>query len=253
MSLAKKITLGIGFYLVFMVALLPANVVLWLVKLPNQVQVSNVSGSIWSGSVGSANVYGRQLEHITWQIDPWSLLLAKLNIDLRIGSKANAFSGKAQAELSLSGVEINKLTIDATNGFLIGNTQLPFGTKVGGEVNLFIEHFVYGKPFCQQLNGTMYAHHLKVNNQFGFYPIGDVKLGLECQQGNIVISMLEKDNKMGISGQVLVSENNQFALKAKIKPTATQPEDMRNNLSILGQPDPQGYYQINYQGRIPGL
>ena len=253
MSLFKKILISGIIYLVFLLVLLPAKTALWMIPLPPQVQLSGIDGSIWSGEAASATFDNRQFEQIHWDINPWALAIGQLSVDLTIGSKATAFSTKGHVVLSTAGISMSDINIESSNAFLIGNTQLPFRTKVAGDVSLFIKDFVQGVPICEQLQGRLFLHKLQVNNQFGDFPLGEIELGLACNDGQLALSADEKHNKLGISGSVLLGENNQYRLQAKIKPTPEQPEKIRNSLSFLGQPDNQGYYKINYQGRLPKI
>ncbi|MCL1077156.1 type II secretion system protein N [Parashewanella spongiae] len=253
MSLFKKILIGGVIYLVFLLALLPAKVALWLMPLPEQVQLSGVEGSVWSGEATSATFENRQFEQIHWDINPWPLALGQLSIELKVGSKATAFSTKGHVLVTSSGVSLSDMNIESSNGFLIGNTRMPFRTKVGGDVSLFIDDFVQGLPLCEQLTGKLFLHNLQVNNQFGDFPLGEFELNLGCKDGQIALNGDERHNKLGLSGSVLFGENNRYRIQAKIKPIAEQPEDIRNSLNLLGQPDNQGYYKISFAGALPKI
>lgn len=253
MSLVKKIIIGVAVYLGFLVALFPASVAVKLAPLPSNIAISGVSGTIWSGSADIVTVQKRQLELIQWQLSPWRLFLGKANIDFVIGNRASAVNGKGFVSLSTSGVNAKELRFDAPSSFLIGNTRLPFRAEVEGNFSLIVQQLDQGTPWCEQLNGKLFAQQLQVNNQFGQYPLGDVGVGLSCVDGNIKIATDETMNQLGLTGNAFVKADKLLQVTAKIKETDAQPNDLKQALTFLGKKDSQGFYPISYQGRIPGL
>ncbi|WP_299795569.1 type II secretion system protein N [uncultured Shewanella sp.] len=251
MNLAKKIIVGVLFYLVFLIALLPASVVVSLAPLPNTISLNGVSGTIWSGEVESLTVEKRQLELVQWELSPWSLFLGKVRLDLVSGNRGTVVNGKGSVTLSMDGIQAQALRFEAPGSFLVGDTRLPFRTKVGGDISLFIEELAQGQPWCEQLTGKLFLNGANVKNQFGDYPLGDIELGLSCVDGNVKVNSDESMNQLGLSGSVLVKAEKMVQVSAKIKETPSQPEDLKKALSFLGKKDSQGYYPISYQGRLP--
>ncbi|WP_445946898.1 type II secretion system protein N [Shewanella sp.] len=253
MSLSKKIILAVALYLIFLVVYLPTKWLVSIAPLPANVSLSGVTGSVWNGQIDLVQIGPRQIEQLKWQLSPWALLLGQANVDINLGNRATAVSGKADVSWSLSGVKVQGLRFDAPNSFLIAGARLPFGTQIQGEVSLMVADFIQGKPWCEQLSGKLFLNHADMKNQFGEYPLGNMALALICQDGQVAVSMTEADNKLGISGLILLGADNSIKVTAKVKATDGQPQDMRNSLAYLGKPDSQGYYPVNYQGRLPGM
>ena len=253
MSLIKKIVIGVFIYLMFMVVYIPANWIVGIAPLPNNIKLSGVTGTLWQGSADLVSIDRRLIEQVSWDLNPWALLIGTANVDLQIGSRATAVSGQGDISWSLSGLSAENLRFEAPNQFLIGNARLPFRTKVDGDVSLIIERLEQGEPWCEQLSGKLFLNRIDVKNQFGEYPLGDIALGLSCIDGMVQLNTDDSMNKMGIEGIATLGENNRFSVSAKIKPTPEQPEDLTQALSFLGKQDSQGYYPINYNGVIPGL
>ncbi len=251
MSLVRKIIIGVAVYLLFLIMLFPANVAVSLAPLPKNINISGVSGTVWSGSAALVTVDKRQLEQVRWELSPWGLFLGKANLDLTIGSRANAVNGKGFISLSSSAINIEQLRFDAPSEFLLGKTRLPFKTEVEGNFSLIVQQFAQGQPWCEQLNGKLFVQQFQVNNQFGKYPLGNVEVGLTCEDGNIKVATDEAMNGLGLSGTALLKADKLVQVSAKIKETTAQPEDLKKALSFLGKQDSQGYYPITYQGRLP--
>jgi general secretion pathway protein N len=250
-NLTKKIILGVVIYLFFMIALFPASIAVKLVPLPKNVTLSGASGSIWSGKIETLNIQGRQIEQAQWQLSPWGLFLGEAKLDFVIGNRASTVNGKGMVTFSMSGIDAEGLRFEAPSSFLLGKARLPFSTKVDGEFSLFVNTLQQGTPWCEQLNGKVFLNHVQVKNQFGNYPLGDIELGLSCEDGNIKVSSDETMNTLGLDGTVLVKADKMIQVSAKIKEVSSQPEDLKKALGFLGKKDSQGYYPISYQGRLP--
>ncbi|WP_144211892.1 type II secretion system protein N [Shewanella donghaensis] len=253
MSLIKKIILGVFIYLVFLVVFIPANWVVGIAPLPNNIKVSGVTGTLWQGSADVVSIDRRVIEQVTWDLNPWALFIGQVNVDVRIGSRATAVSGQGDISWSMSGLTADNLRFEAPNAFLLGNARLPFRTKIDGDVSLIVERLEQGAPWCEQLTGKLFLNRIDVKNQFGEYPLGDIALGLNCIDGQVQLNTDDSMNKMGIQGTATLGDNNSITVSAKIKPTPEQPKDLTQALSFLGQQDSQGYYPVNYQGTIPGM
>ncbi|WP_394204323.1 type II secretion system protein N [Shewanella waksmanii] len=253
MSLVKKIVIGVLIYLIFLVVLFPAQLALSLAPLPKSVTVSGVNGTIWNGSIDNLSIQQRQLESVQWQLSPWGLLLATANLDVVIGNRATAVNGRGEVSLSMGGVNAQGLRFEAPSDFLLGNTRLPFRTKVDGSISLFVDELAQGTPWCEQLSGKLFVNRAQVNNQFGEYPLGDMEIGLSCIDGNVKLNSDESMNQLGFVGSVLLKADSQVQVSAKVKETPQQPKDLKQALAFLGKKDSQGYYPISYQGRVPGL
>ncbi|WP_418357883.1 type II secretion system protein N [Shewanella basaltis] len=253
MSLFFKILIGVLVYFVFMIAYIPANWLVSIAPLPNNTVISGAEGTLWQGKAALVSIDQRQIEHVSWQLSPWGLFMGQANIDFSIGNRATPVSGKGSVTWSLAGISGNTIRLDVPNSFLLAGSRLPFKTQVSGDVSLMIEVLQQGKPWCEQLSGKLFLNNTDVKNQFGAYPVGNIALDLSCLDGQLQLATDETQNAIGLTGTAILGEANLVKVSAKIKPTDTQPQDLRDALPFLGRQDSQGYYPINYQGVVPGL
>ncbi|MGL4938535.1 type II secretion system protein N, partial [Shewanella sp.] len=84
MSVIKKVIIGVLIYLIFLVVLFPAKIAIALAPLPANISVSDVSGSIWSGSIETLSMPQRQVEQVRWELSPWALFLGKVKVDFQV-------------------------------------------------------------------------------------------------------------------------------------------------------------------------
>ncbi|MGX9461406.1 type II secretion system protein N [Shewanella sp. A14] len=253
MSLFSKIVIGVIVYIMFLLIYLPANWLVSIAPLPNNVAISGAEGTLWQGKAALITVNQRQVEQVSWQLSPWGLLTGKANIDINVGNRATPVNGKGSISWSLSGVSAKNIRIDLPDSFLLEGARLPFNTHIDGDVSLMLEVLKQGQPWCEQLNGKLFLNNTNVKNQYGVYPLGNIALGLSCLDGQLQIATDETQNALGLTGTAILGESNLVKVSAKIKPTDDQPKDLRESLSFLGRQDSQGYYPINYQGVVPGL
>nr|WP_210147281.1 type II secretion system protein N [Shewanella sp. WXL01] len=240
-------------YVFFLVAYVPANWLVSIAPVPHNIKLSGVSGTLWQGQADMLKIDRRQIDQVSWQLNPWSLLLAQADLDVTIGTRATPVSGKANVTLSMSGIKAENLRFEAPSSFLLAGARLPFRTKVLGDLSVIVEKFEQGQPWCEQLTGKLFVNGVDVTNQFGAYPLGNMAFNLACVDGQVQLSAEDKGNDIGLAGTVTLVDQKRVQVAAKIKPTPNQPEDLTKALAFLGKQDSQGYYPINYQGRIPGM
>ncbi|WP_335917261.1 type II secretion system protein N [Shewanella chilikensis] len=253
MKLISKIILCVLIYLAFMLALFPARLAVSLAPLPSNLQLGGVSGTIWSGSIDVIKLQQRQLEQLSWDLSPWALLTGKAKLDFQLGSRASAVSAKGQLTLAAGGISAEKLRFEAPAEFLLASSRLPFRTQVSGEVSVLLDTLAQGQPWCEALSGKVFLNRVGIKNQFGQYPLGDIELGLQCVAGQVQLATDEEKNAIGVAGTLLLKANEQLEVKARIRETQAQSEDLKKALPFLGKRNPQGYFPINYNGKIPGL
>ncbi|WOT05176.1 type II secretion system protein N [Shewanella youngdeokensis] len=251
MKLVKRIALGIFIYVVFLVVLFPASVAVKLAPIPSNIVISGVSGTIWSGSIDLLTIQKRQVEMVHWDLNISALFTGTAEANISIGNRSSAVNGKGVVAYSADGLDVSGLRFEAPSSFILGKTKLPFKTKVSGDISALIDTYTQGIPWCEQLAGKLFLNTVKVTNQFGHYPLGDIALGLSCIDGNVQLATDEKSNDLGLDGSIVLVDKKMMQLNAKIREVNTQPEDLKKALSFLGKKDSQGYYAITYQGRLP--
>lgn len=228
MSLFSKIVIGVIIYLVFLLVYLPANWLVSIAPLPNNVAISGAEGTLWQGQASLVTIDQRQIEQVSWQLSPWGLLVGKADIDFKIGNRATPVSGKGSISWSFSGLRANNIRFDLPDSFLLAGARLPFKTQIDGDVSLMVEILEQGKPWCEQLSGKLFLNNTNVKNQYGVYPLGNISLGLSCLDGQLKIATDETQNVLGLTGSAILGESNLVKVSAKIKPTDAQPKDRKS-------------------------
>ncbi len=127
-------------YVVFLLAMLPLNIVYQAVNPKLPIQVVAVTGTLWNGGVVIKHSYTGQLD-VQWHLNPASLLMGTLNTDLKIeGTLINA---QTNLVMSLSG----DISFNDANAYI--NSQIlkkPLQqqrVKVQGDIELSNLNLVY--------------------------------------------------------------------------------------------------------------
>ena len=135
MKIKHYIALGIVSFLLFVIAMFPANL-LWKStsfafekNIPGKVE--SISGTVWDGffvlNLTSKGLRDRYL--VQWELHPWALLTAKLSFSLHIESAKGSLAGGGHLGLLSSGVSDLTGDIDAN----VANHWLSeAGASVGG-------------------------------------------------------------------------------------------------------------------------
>ena len=77
---------GILAFLLFAIAYMPAVQVIGRLSLPNNVSISGVSGSLFSGKAQTVVVNSLPINNVKWELNPLHLLLGKVKLDLKAGN-----------------------------------------------------------------------------------------------------------------------------------------------------------------------
>ncbi|GLS83464.1 type II secretion system protein N [Paraferrimonas haliotis] len=253
MSKLKIIIASILLYLVFMVALFPARFAVKLAPLPNHVQLNQVSGSLWQGKVGQLVVGRYHIDQLAWEMHPWQLFTGEAALSFTVGKSRSSLRGHGDIGYGLSGLRISQLKVIGDISYWAPSTMLPLRSKATGQVEVFIANYQQGQPYCESMQGQVEALTLDVNNQFGEFPLGDIRLDLSCDNGKLLATASEDANQLGAQGQFSLDEGGVYQLSASIRKVDSQPEQLQKALSFLGKPDAKGRYPLEFSGKIPGF
>ena len=95
MNLKRWIPWLVVVYLVAMLVMLPARVVYWF-PLPDNIRISQVSGSLWQGTAGQVAVDDIVLSNLAWDWQVSSVLLGELVVDVNLPQNNNPFALNGQ-------------------------------------------------------------------------------------------------------------------------------------------------------------
>ena len=244
----KKFALGAIFfsiYLVFVIALTPANFAFNFVNLPKTMSVHGVKGTIWQMSIDELVHPEVTLVDIEADLSVWSLVMMDPKVALKFG---DPFARGPSGTLTASGF-LADITIDNADILLSANTiaqrmPSPIPLEASGDVNITLDKFVIGKPICTTVQGDIHWSKTSVTALNETVALGNLSAKLSCEQGALT-AIIDEKNDLGISFTAYVRPKR-ISGNGYLTPTKNFPEKLYNVLPFLGKSDNQGRYRLGF-------
>ena len=247
----QLISLLIFVYIIGLVVLFPARMVAAFAPLPSTIQLGQINGSIWNGSVERVLISGGSdgdisLYDVEWRLSPWALLTLSAEVDVNIpAQQRNILQGSLTLNASNNALSIRdaRFAGDLEDLMMFSPIQTPI--PIRGGLSLHVQEFMLGQPICNAMNGN--ALGVQVNAQLGnqWQNLGDYETQLGCTEGRLGIDMPD-NNMLGLSITGWVSPNG-VDLRIGIAPTAEAPQGIRDLIEWFGEPDSQGRRYFNFR------
>lgn len=243
MSVLKMVLWFVLFLVVLTVVKLPVALVAEHANLPKNIAYEQLTGTLWSGKIKRLQIEGETLQKVEWQVSPWSLLLAKLEVTFKFGNARDSAqnSGKGRLSYSMDGLEVVKSVVRIPAAGLKKYSPLPMG-DIGGRVILDVAKYRFSGPLCDALDGELVWSKSELDFG-GPIAFGTITANLSCDNHNIVAAF-DGNNRLGLEGQALVESPSKFGFEGFVKPDASLPKSVHNGLSMFGKPDVKGKYKI---------
>jgi general secretion pathway protein N len=218
----------------------------WLISaLPKSVECRMPAGSMWHGSCGQLAVAGAVLSDIRWQLHPWALLGAHLELALQ-SADARA-PGTATVALGFGGrVTISDLHADLQ----IGSDYLPlFPSGWSGRVQLALNNVELKNGRLANLHGTVTA--LSLAQIRPAMPFGSYELSFPVaprSDGAIAAQLRDVGGPLAVSGTLIVRNGSDYVLSGLAAARADANPELAKAVEYLGPSDPQGRHQYSLAG-----
>ena len=242
---------GILAFLLFVIAYMPAAQVLGRVSLPNNVQVSGVSGTIWNGNAQQVVVNNLPVSLVEWDIHPFSLLLGKISADIKGGnlrqSDAVAFEGEVMLNVfNMGHVRSDDFLLFLPTDRVLAEVSLPLPVNAGGRFRVRMEQFAFG-PKCEAMRGFGDWLNATVQGTQGPIDFGNYTATLRCEGDDIGVKVAEP-NLLGLSFDAVINpETSDLTTEGQFKIDDSLPNEVHQAAQLFGQPDADGYTRF----RIP--
>lgn len=231
-------------YLIFLIATAPASLVLNQVKLPKDVMVQGLSGSIWHAKAQKVYVQNTVIENVNAELDVISLLSFSPSVDVTFGDAMLPGPEGAMAVSFVAGnLHINDANVLLPANMIAQQLPLPIPMAAQGVVELDIPSYEQGKPLCQSLTGSVNWRRAKVNAMEQSITLGRIGGDLRCDKGAIALE-IKPDNTLGLSYNAFIGANFKVSGNGYLTPGNEFPEQLKDVLPFIGSPDRQGRYRL---------
>lgn len=257
---ALLVAAGIAAFLLFLVALMPARVLLRFV--PPQVSLSGVSGTVWRGKADSVSLHAvagstlvrgsKPIGSLRWSFRPWRL--AALELSYRVELKPPG--GQLAMNVSLGRGGLLRLG-DVKGSFPVAAVDqivAPAGWRGTVELDVARLDLSSQTGFPTAADGTATVRHLTAAGPGGI-DIGSYELTLG--QGAVgtreaIAGRLRDlgDGPMRVRGTLKLNVDGSYLLSGDVTAMAGAGPAVLNTLVFLGPPDSLGRRQFGIEGTL---
>lgn len=231
-------------FLAFLVLTLPARHVLGWVG-GGQLAVQDIDGTPWRGRVQRLAIQQTSLGPVVWQLRPLRLLIGQLEYQLFVQSGAGG--GELRAGRGLVGapyVRAARLSLPAADIARMLRLNL---VSLGGDFLIDIDTLRVMGGWPGELQGELRWQDARLvqPQRIG---LGNLRMQLELRDGTIVGVLGDDGGPLELGGEFILGPDRNYRLDALIKPRAEADPQLRDSLGMLGNPDAQGRYRLQYSG-----
>ena len=208
-------------FIFFVLYLAPANKLVSMIDLPNNVRLYDVRGDLWNGHVETVDIDNIRLSKIDWKFNMFTLFFSK-GVAITV-SDPEILTGACDVNvLSLNKeIRIKNAKFDSYLEKVIPLLKLPIQLKVEGGIRGNLETVLF-------------------DNKGNFNSIDGV-ITLQIKQDSDVFSF---------NGDISVVNMSEYDLTGGLRPKGAIPDKVGALIGMLGKPGTDGQIKIKYKGRM---
>lgn len=241
------IAAGVAAFLLFLVAFLPATVLLRFV--PPEVTLAGVSGTVWRGRADTLSFRGRPLGALTWSSRPWRLLAAEVEYAATLSPPGGGIS------LDVIAHGRRRLTLARLEGSfpvgLVAGLVSPAGWS--GVVELDVGRLVLLDGYPTAAEGRILARDLTAPGPQGMN-IGsfELTLGAGSVGGEGIAGRLQDlgGGPMRLRASLELRPDRSYTISGEVAAGPEADDAVRRSLAFLGPPDSLGRRPLSIEGTL---
>ena len=243
---------GILAYLAFLLATIPASMVINLAADSLPVSIHGVSGTLWKGSASSVDTRRKLvLGNVQWSFRPWHLLLANAAVDLDAELNASPVNARLSTGIG-GGLSVDDLTLNLDAADVQPLIALPIG-KLSGKFQLRINSASLNPGETPRIDGTVNWNRAAVT------------VAETANLGNIAIVISENDDAplaaqisnsggdITLKGSFTATETGDYSLQLVMTPAATASDNLVSTLAMFSKRQQNGEFVLNNKGNLAQL
>lgn len=237
--------LGVAAFLLFLLAMLPASVLLRFA--PPGLAATGLAGSVWKGVAANVAWQGHPIGRVGWNCRVLALLHGRLSYDLLLE--------RPDGRVSLNATTGPDRTVDVT-GLA---AALPVAAFEGlappgwsGQVEASIPHLRIEGGWPVAIDGRAVVRSLRAPGATGL-DIGSYELTLgEGQVGTDALTGRLRDlgGPLRVRGHVSLTRDRRYLLQGDVSPGPGADDRVFRTLSFLGSPDSAGRRPFAIEGSL---
>jgi len=245
--------IGIFALALFLIINVPASLVTNAVKdqLP-QINIQNVSGTLWRGSAQQVTVQSRHVfKNVEWSVCAAHLLMAEACVELNASYNKNPLSGQLSVGINkkLYGKNIKTEMSAQSLGQMI---TLPMG-EIAGDISLDLSSLSYEQGGIPAINGVVQWNNASITIA-EMAKLGDITITLtESDENPINAEVSNQNGQLAIAGQASVSANTDYIVDLNLTPNNTASKNLKSSLSLFARPQSNGSFAVKNNGNLKQL
>lgn len=241
-------TLGLTSYLGFLIASLPAAMVVKLLPTMPGVTLGPAQGQWNDGRLAFVRQGNMQLNAIHWQLSLAQLWRGQLGFQLEMGASQAEPTATVQGRVGLSGLSVEQGLVTVPIRWVLPKVSLPMKMDASGDIVVRIEEFQSGAPYCTALKGQASWQNAKFESPIGWLDLQSITGVLSCQQGNLQL-ITAANNPLGAALTVDVLASS-YQINGTLQPVSSLPKEVHQAMQFVGPQDSQGRYVMKLAGQI---
>jgi general secretion pathway protein N len=233
-------------YIVFLISTMPAAWVVSFINLPNNAQVSELSGTVWRSYAKQVSIDNVDINNVSSELSFFSLLMLDPKVKLTFGGALfRGPEGKLTASQLLEKIKITDAEISLAANQIAEKLNLPIPLQAHNLIDIKVDEFIVGKPVCQQMTGAIDWKKASITALSEKVKLGALSAALACEKGALALTISPK-NDLGLTFTAYVHNMKRASGNGYLMPGANFPEKLKPALSFIGKADDQGRYRLNF-------
>lgn len=244
----KYILLGVLAYGAFLVATLPAEQAFNLIRGQLKgVYLQNVSGTLWRGRVGKLQIADQAFEHVSWSLNPLSMVSGALGLDLSFDGAGR--NGKGEVRLGADGsiglhdfrAKVAMMDIDQ----LLGIAPI----QLGGLLEVEFEDFEALGKSVKAADGVVRWKGAKATAPMAM-ELGNFVVTLKSTEDGVEGAVKDEGGPLQVDGVVKLSEGGDYQFTGHIAVRDKQNRMLLQGVQALGTMGADGRVAVEFKGRL---
>lgn len=250
-SIIKFSLLGIGAYLFFLFATIPAGFVYghWKENFGGDqvpVSLSSIDGSIWSGTVGKAVIKGNTFEKVNWDVSILTLLLGIMEVDFDL-SVTDGFAKGTVGYSVFGGSYLNNIEAWVPLS-QIENIISVGALKPAGALDVNLSNVKIDGGAVVSARGDLAWHGAEMTL---FKPIGlgDLQVAVEPHEGGVKGVIKDQGGPLRADGILQLNPDKSYKFDGEFGTRGNQP-DLHAALTTMGRFNRDGKVKVALEGNL---
>jgi general secretion pathway protein N len=239
--------LGLLAYLLFLVWTFPADRAVALLRSQTpQLQMTGVTGTVWSGRATILQYQGQRLPRFKWQFQPLALFKAQLAFAIAFDGEGR--TGSADVGLRPDGSVVVE-DIDAHLPMADLATQLGIPISLNGMVEVALAELTVANDMVQSAQGTLHWREAAMTAPVA-QKLGDFSAQLTTEAAGIKAQIRDEGGPLQLEGTVRLINDGSYQFSAKATVRDVQQTLLQQALQAAGRQEADGRVLLEYNGRL---